>query len=349
MRPGDYTERDRVTQSGRIVTDKIVKSTTGTEYAIGRKDDITGFRKIYRARRLCDKKDCVFKEYTASVMIRGMCDAIKRNVQILMEYPLTEDDGKTPLQSFVGPLDKDSLIELPQSNGFGYIMEPIDKGPFFPLQTLWHRGVYPDISIMFKACYNIAHFFERAHFMGWCYKDINEGDIYINNRTGDIRIIDCDNIGIQAAKALRGSDGYMAPEIYVTYSPDVYTDRFSMAVLFYRLLVGGYPMHSKKARQYLLDNKLSIQEAAPTIYGSAALFVFDPNDDSNGIRGLTDSIYPNIYEPQEKRWSSLPIEIQQRFIQTFSTGLANANREKRTTDREWMQVFEEAADSGFKK
>lgn len=339
MKPGDYIERDRVAPSGKSVTDKIVKSTTGVEYIIGRKSDVNGIRNIYRARRLFDGKECVFKEYIPSPESRRIHNAIKRNIQIFMKYPLTEDDGKTPLLSFIGPLDKDSLIDLPQSNGFGYIMEPIDMEVFFSVSNLWHQDVYPSISIIFKACHNIAHLFRRVHLKGWCYKDINERNIYINYQTGDIRIIDCDNIGIQSAKALKGSDGYMAPEMYVTNSPDVYTDYFLMAVLFYRMLVGGYPMDGKKTRQYLLNNSLSAQEAATAIYGSEALFVFDPNDNSNEIRGLTDPDYPYKYELQEKRWNSLPIEIQQRFIQTFSIGLANNNRNKRATDRDWMQTF----------
>lgn len=347
MIPGDYIERDRETPSGKIVTDKIVKSTSGVEYIIGRKNDINGSRNIYRARRLFDGKECVFKEYIPSPESSRMHNAIKRNIQIFMKCPLTEDDGKTPLLSFIGPLDKDSLIDLPQSNGFGYIMEPIDTEVFFPVSNLWRQDVYPNISIIFKACYNIAHLFRRIHFKGWCYKDINEGNIYINYRTGDIRIIDCDNIGIQSAKAIKGSDGYMAPEIYVTNSPDVYTDYFSMAVLFYRLLVGGYPMDGKKTRQYLSNHRLSAQEAASTIYGSKALFVFDPNDNSNEIRELIDFDYPHKYELQVKRWNSLPIEIQQRFIQTFSVGLANNNRNKRATDRDWMQTLKGIESSGI--
>lgn len=349
MISGDYTERKRKAQSGKMVTDKIVKSTTGVEYAIGKKLGAGGVAKVYKARRLNDKKECVFKEYVPSPEARRMHNAIKRNIQNLMKNPLTEDDGKTPLQSFIGPLDKDSLIELPQSKGFGYVMELVDTKSFLPVPNLWHRDVYPDAQIICKACINIAHFFRRVHFKGWCYKDINEGNIYINNQTGEIRIIDCDNISVQSTKTIKGTDCYMAPEVYVTSTPDTYTDYFSMAVLFYRLLVGGYPMDGKKTRQYLLSNNLSVQEAASTIYGSMAVFAFDPKDRSNEIRKLVDPIAPHKYELQTRIWNRLPIEIQQRFIQTFSTGLTNANRNKRATDRDWMKTFEGLESGGLVK
>lgn len=341
MISGDYVERTRKTKSGKLVVDKIVTSTTGVEYAIGKKLGAGGVAKVYRARRLNDKKECVFKEYIHSPETRKIHNAIKRNIQNLIRNPLTEDDGITPLKSFVGPMDKDSLIELPESNGFGYIMELVDTKKFLPVPRLWHRDAYPDAEILCKVCINISYFFRRVHFKGWCYKDINEGNIYINNKNGEVRIIDCDNISVQSTKTIRGTDGFMAPEVYVTSTPDIYTDYFSMAVLFYRLFIGGFPMDGKKTRQYLLSNNLSVSEAASTIYGSMAVFAFDPQDHSNEIRQLKDPLNPAIYEIQTKRWDRLPLEIQDCFIQTFSTGLANENRNKRATDRDWMKMFKE--------
>ena len=347
MIAGDYTERKRTAKNGKTVTDKIVTSTTGVEYAIGKKLGAGGVARVFRARRLSDKKECVFKEYVPSPETRRMHNAIKKNIQNLMRNPLTEDDGVTPLRSFIGPMDTDSLIELPASKGFGYIMELVDTKAFLAVPNLWHRDKYPDAAVLCKACRNIAYLFRRVHFSGWCYKDINEGNIYINNKTGDIRIMDCDNISVQSVKVIKGTDGYMAPEVYVTSTPDTYTDYFSMAVLFYRLLVGGYPMDGKKTRAFLISNKLSVQEAAATIYGTMALFAFDPKDRSNEIRSLTDPLNPDMYAIQTKRWNRLPAEIQNAFIRTFSTGLANSDRHKRAADRDWIKIFENLQSRGL--
>ena len=347
MIAGDYTERKRKARSGKIVIDKIVKSTTGVEYAIGKKFDAGGVARVFRARRLSDKKECVFKEYVPSPEARRMHSAIKKNIQNLMRNPLTEDDGVTPLHSFIGPMDKDSLIELPASKSFGYVMELVDTKAFLPVPKLWHHDRYPDADILCKACANIAQLFKRVHFKGWCYKDINEGNIYINNKTGDIRIIDCDNISVQSSKTIKGTDGFMAPEVYVTSTPDTYTDYFSMAVLFYRLFVGGFPMDGKKTRSFLINSNLSVGEAAATIYGTMALFAFDPKDKSNEIRGLTDPLNPDLYAIQTKRWNRLPPEIQNGFIRTFSTGLTNSNRHKRATDRDWIKIFDNLQSHGL--
>ena len=346
MIKGDYVERSRVTKSGKTVVDKIVTSTTGVEYAIGPRLGSGGVAKVFRARRLSDKAEFAFKEYAPSPETRRVHRAIKRNIQTLIKTPLTESDG-TPLTSFIGPLDKDSVIELPASGGWGYIMELVDTEAFLSVPKLRHPGIYPDAKILCIACMNIASFFRRVHFSGWCYKDINEGNIYINNKTGEIRVIDCDNISVQSTRTIKGTDGFMAPEVYDGVPPDSYTDYFSMAVLYYRLLIGGFPMDGKKTYQYLIENNLSIQEAASKIYGNMALFAFDPQDHSNEIRGLVDPRNPKLYAGQTAYWDNLPKEIQDGFIKTFSVGLSNDNRTKRATDRDWMVIFENLLKEGL--
>ncbi|MBP5590573.1 serine/threonine protein kinase [bacterium] len=348
MISGDYVEKQLKNKKGKLVTAKVVKSTTGVEYAIGPKLGAGGVAKVFRAFRISDKKDFVFKEYVPSPETQRMHRSIKSNISKLIGTPFTEKDG-TPLKAFVGPADKNSLIELPASKGFGYIMELVDTKTFLPVPKLWHKETYPDANILCTACINIADLFRIVHLKGWCYKDINEGNIYINNKTGEIRIIDCDNISVQSKKTIKGTDGYMAPEVYVSSTPDTYTDYFSMAVLFYRMLVGGYPLDGRKTQKYLMDNELSIQEAASTIYGSMALFAFDPKDTSNSIRNLIDQFNKDLYAIQTKRWERLPQKIKEGFIKTFSTGLSNANRHLRTTDLEWVKIFKELKEKGLIK
>ncbi len=349
MIQGDYKERERITKSGKKVKERIVTSTTGVEYSIGKRLGIGGVAQVYRARRVRDHKECVFKEYRPSENpdVQKAHRNIKKNIEKLMKEPMTEEDGVTPLEEFVGPMDKDSLIELTESQSFGYIMEKVDTKIFLSIPKLWHRETYPDTEVLCKACLNIANLFRKIHLKGWCYKDINEGNIYINNKTGEIRMIDCDNISIQSVKTIEGTHGYMAPEVYDTHKPDIYTDYFSMAVLFYRMFVGGYPMDGKRIQEYLIRNNLSVGEAASVIYGKNALFAFDPKDTSNSIRGLVDPLEPHLYAIQTKRWDALPPELKAMFQKTFFEGLKNENRTRRATDRDWIQTFESLKKTGL--
>lgn len=348
MITGDYIERKGKRSDGSIGPIRVVKSITGVEYRVGKKFGAGGVGTVYRAFRVSDEMACVFKEYVPSAELRKVHRKIKNNIKELMQQPLLDDDG-TPLKSFVGPLNKDSLIELPASGGFGYIMELVDMNVYKSVPKLRHGDVYPDADVLCTAGYNIAHFFRRVHKRGKCYKDINEENVYINTRTGDIRVIDCDNISVQSVKVIKGTDGFMAPEVYSTETPDTYTDYYSMSVLLYRMLVGGFPMDGRKTLKYLKDNGLSVQEAASIIYGKMALFAFDPRDTSNSIRNLVDPVEPKLYKCQTFAWDWLSRELQKRFIQTFSDGLASANRGKRVDDRSWEQTFLKVRSEGIVK
>ena len=350
MIEGDYCKKEKKHWLGKSVTyNRVVVSTTGVEYDIGERLGAGGVATVFRARRLSDEKDFVFKEYFPNPKRRAIHNAIKTNICRLMDNPFTDSDG-TELKSFVGPADKDSLIELPASKSFGYIMELIDTDSFLSVRELWYPDTYPDAEVLCKICINLANLFRIIHLRGWCYKDINEGNIYINNKTGEVRIADCDNISVQSVETVRGTHGFMAPEIYENGVPDTYTDYFSMAVLFYRLFVDGFPFDGKKSNKYLMDNSdIPFDEAARVIYGYEALFVFDPEDSSNEIRDFVDPSNPDLYAVLTNRWDRLPQEIKNGFIQTFSVGLSNENRHKRTIDLEWIKIFERLKKAGLTK
>lgn len=345
MISGDYKERTRKNKKGKEITEKIIKTASGNEYIIGKRMGQGGVGRVYKVRRVSDGKEFAFKEYMPSPDRAAIHKGIKKNLQTLLRNPILDRDG-IPLKSFIGPIE---LVDLPASRGFGYIMELVDTENYVPLKKLWHSAsIYPDALILCKICKNIAHLFTRLHLgTGWCYKDINEGNIYINPKTGDIFVIDLDNISVPKTKTILGTHGYMAPEVYVTNEPDTRTDQFSMAVYFYRLLIGGYPLEGKKTMEYLKKNNKAVQEAGDVIYGSMALFAFDPKDTSNSIQPLVKEKDGEVYQAQINLWNDLPEEIQQCFIRTFSTGLHN--REMRATDGMWYKAFDDVEKNGLVK
>lgn len=115
------------------------------------------------------------------------------------------------------------------------------------------------------------------------------------------------------------------------------------------MFIGGFPLDGKASEEYCTKNDLSISLAAPIIYGSNALFAFDPNNQSNSIRNHVNELMPRLHEIQTQRWDTTDERIKKCFIQTFSDGLQADNKRKRTTDREWMQVFKVAAKTGLKQ
>ena len=343
MVSGDYIEKQEKNKKGKLVNYKVIRSTTGVEYGVGNQLGEGGFGVVYRAKRMSDGKKCVFKEFPPDPLKRKIHSQIKRNITNLAVNPILDFDN-TRLESFVGPMDRDSIIQLPASRGFGYIMEQVDTERFVKVFSMWKPGVYPDAEKLSKICYNIAHLFGRIHLRGYSYRDISRENVYMDPKTGDIRVIDCDNISANEESPVKGTPGFIAPEVYVTSTPDTYTDYFSMAVILYYILIGGDPMYGKKVEDYCIKNESSIatdEKTQKRFYGTEALFVFDPKDRSNTIHNLVDSQRPKMYKLQEENWEWQPQMIKDAFIKTFSEGLKSDKRHLRTTDAEWKEIFTE--------
>ena len=326
MKKGDYHI------SGKY---KTVISRTGEKYVIGPKLGKGGVGKVYKTKRLSDGKNFAFKEYVRNEKNKGIHLNILQNIENLIRNPIKGEDGNI-LNSVVLPLE---IVDLNASESFGYIMERVDLKNYLTLKKVWsNKYPYPDAKALCKICENIALFFQRLHVgTGVCYKDVNEGNIYFNPKTGDIKVIDNDNIGIPKNFTIKGTPGYIAPEIYMGLRPDNRSDQFSLAVFLYRLLVGGYPLEGKKTVNYVKTHEVFEGEAGRELYGENALFAFDPIDSSNEIRSLKDSPYPY----QTKCWDELPNELKECFINTFSTCLQKNKRANRTTDKKWFNVFQE--------
>lgn len=331
MKDGDFTP---VYDNSGKMTGRRVVSHYGNEYIIGKKLGAGGVAKVFHAQKVGDRREYVFKEYVPKPETRMIHATIKKNLIALIQHPLLDTSGNK-LPHVVSPLD---IIVL-KSGGFGYIMEKVDTSSYKSVEKILnHHDFYPDAKILCKFCKSFAEFFKTIHLKGWCYKDINEGNIYINPDNGDFWVIDNDNISVAKNKSILGTAGYMAPEVYITEKPDTYSDYFSIATFFFRLFVGSYPMDGPATEQYMVQNDLSVDGAAPVIYGSNALFAFHPTDKRNAVYTATSN---KNYQIQTRKWNALPVQIKKCMIQTFVTALPFNKCQQRTSDYQWIQCFED--------
>ena len=112
--------------------------------------------------------------------------------------------------------------------------------------------------------------------------------------------------------------GLTAPADYVGNSLSAeQKTAFAMLVWAYVLMVGAIPYDGKQARAYCLDHGLTEQTAAPVIYGTDAVFVFDPKNAANRP--------PQIpwYEKQQEKWNQLPEKLKEVFTEAFVDPLGN--------------------------
>ena len=166
------------------------------------------------------------------------------------------------------------------------------------------------------------------HARGFVYQDISLTNILFDPVTGDICLADIDNVDIAGMPtAISGTLKFMAPELVRRETfPSVATDQFSMAVLFFWLLHSWHPLEGKRA----VESFVGREERDFALYGTAPLFIFDSNDDSNGpVPGMHDLVL--------RRWKALSHPIRSLFTTSFTVGL---NRpEQRIADTQWRTAF----------
>ncbi|MGN0686522.1 MAG: protein kinase [Oscillospiraceae bacterium] len=232
--------------------------------------------------------------------------------------------GASVSEAFMMP-----LILTENSDGvFGFLMEliPPEYAPFSDILNA--RVRFSDLYAIVNAAIRIASAFRELHNSGKSYQDLNDGGFFIRPADGDIRICDCDNIAPYGEHlGIAGKPGYMAPEIVRgEKAPDKLTDRYSLAVLLFRLLLRGDPLEGGK----VLKSVCLTEDAERRHYGFEPMFVYDPEDDSNRpVRGVHNNII--------KFWKIMPEYIREAFTLSFTTGLHQP--EKRLIEKQWLDLL----------
>lgn len=306
----------------------IKKATNGETYILIKRIGKGGQAEVWKAQNQNNKKVYAYKQYKHNK------NNIRANIEDLISIGDFKDkNGVSLADTVVLPI---TTIDC-EGDAFGYIMELVDLQDYTTIKKAW-CGKYPSCDAICKIIQNFARFFETIHSSyGMCYKDVNEGNIFFNPSTGAVKIIDNDNIGYADKFTIKGTSGYMAPEVVLGDKPDHNSDKFSFAVFVYRLLVGGYPFEGPYTENYCVKNNVLPDDAKKIIFGSHAVFVWDPNDRKNSIEKVKD---PQI-QGQVEYWKKVPGTVKDMFISTFATNLSKDRRAERTTDTDWRERFAE--------
>ena len=232
-----------------------------------------------------------------------------------------------PNSSFLWPID---LVEIPGQPSFGYLMRLRDPD-YAGMRDLIARPPArrePPLSVRAAICLYIVESFLELHASGLCYQDINFGNVFFQPKTGEILICDNDNVDIDGAPAsVYGTRKFMSPEIVRREAmPNTKSDLFSMAVLFFYVLHAWHPLDGKR------EAAINIMDAAAEndLYGDNPIFLFDPNNSSNGP--LT-----GMHEPIVARWNALPSALRALFIRSFTGGMHHPG--SRVQEAEWRPGF----------
>jgi len=229
-----------------------------------------------------------------------------------------------PTDAFLWP----EAITEKQGEAFGYLMELRPKEYENFSRILNGRAVIQSTTAMTNAALQITAGFRALHQKGYSYQDLNDGNFFIDPKTGNVLICDNDNVCEYGKKSgIAGKMRYMAPEIVTgKTNPDVQTDLFSLAVILFLLWTRNHPLEGKAACPPCMDAK-----SERRIYGENPVFVWDPNDNSNRpVQGIHKGAINN--------WPFLPEYLRETFIKAFSKELMK-NPQVRIIEQEWLRIF----------
>lgn len=237
-------------------------------------------------------------------------------------------DKGSPSDKFLWPICLTEII----NNSFGYIMDLRPSGyheftEFLTGTRKYKQVHFKSLDAIVNAGINLIQAFRALHKKGYSYQDLNNGNFFINEKDGDVLICDNDNVAPDGKNfGIKGKDRYMAPEIVLgKNAPNVISDRFSMAIILFRLLFINHPLEGKNSIDCITND--SVLE----YYGRNPVFVLDPKNNINRpIPGADFNI--------RKFWSIYPIYIKELFTKAFSKETMQDGN-KRVLEHEWLNAF----------
>lgn len=231
-----------------------------------------------------------------------------------------------PSKNFVWPLSATECAE----GSFGYLMDLRPAGYADMSEFLLAKKQFTSVDIQMKACLQICEAFKALHAEGLSYQDLNDGNFFINPKTGDVLICDNDNVVPDNTNmGIVGKAGYLAPEIVEgNKMPNKYTDYYSLAVCLFILIFMNRPFEGATYLSCPCDNNPAF---AKKLFGYDSVFIMDPSDTSNRpVKGFHNNV---IY-----RWGIYPKQLQEAFCKTFSKE-AQHEPTKRLMESSWIKVL----------
>jgi len=234
----------------------------------------------------------------------------------------------TPHECFLWPLD----VTEPSNGSIGYIME-LRPPEYIVMTRFLLKQKFASFQVCADAMLHIVNAFRIMHNDGFSYQDLNDGNFFINPKTGDLLICDNDNVSYPGFNTgVVGKSRYMAPEVVLGQKlPDKASDRFSLALILFLLLCKSHPLEGAGATPPCLTPSIE-----KIIYGSNPVFIFDPQNDTNRpIRGVhTNAI---------NMWPCLPVYLQDAFIKAFTKASMTCTNGiyggPRVIEREWVDIL----------
>ena len=234
-----------------------------------------------------------------------------------------------PSDAFLWP----EYLTRKEKGSYGYIMKLRPQGYYEFGQYLLAKRQFGSFEAMLNAAMKICEGFYKLHLSGLSYQDLNDGNFFIEPKTGDVLICDNDNVMPDGRKSgIMGKARYMAPEVVNGKAPDKYSDRFSLAVILFMLFYGNHPFEGSR----VLACPCMTESFEKKFYGSDILFIYDDNNENRPVRGVHNNVI--------RRWPAMPQTLQTAFKEQFGKDILAAP-DKRMIEKKWKGVVQSLRDT----
>lgn len=215
-----------------------------------------------------------------------------------------------------------------QEGSTGYLMDLIPAG-YHPLSDfLLARVQFRTFGAILQAAIAICDAFRRLHLGGLSFQDINDGNIVIRPETGDVLIVDNDNISPNNTNfGIRGKSRYMAAEVIGGGRPNIESDLLSLAVILYRLFMIDHPFEG----QMTLRIPCMTDEYEKKYYGLDAVFCQD-------LTNPVNRPHPDIHRNAVRRWAFIPQSLKDAFCRALGHE-AITTPGSRLREKQWKDIF----------
>lgn len=273
--------------------------------------------------------DCGGREMALKWYHKSTVDKMKNSEEFYENLKANIEKG-APTKAFLWPEDLTGWID----GSFGYIMQLRPSG-FEELTRflIWDtkkrrmKAQFASITARCNAAINIIEGFRALHNDGYSYQDLNNGNFFINPQTGDVLICDNDNVSERGVNfGIAGKQRYMAPEVVLGGKPDKHSDRFSLAVILFRMLFIEHPLEGKYSTPPCMT-----PEYEKKFYGSDPVFVLDPEDTRNAANNQLNTNTLRF-------WKIYPEYIRELFEASFSKASMHPPYD-RIIEKTWLDAF----------
>ena len=236
----------------------------------------------------------------------------------------------SPSSAFLWP----EYLTTPQHGSFGYIMPLRPKNYIEFSRFLLAKERFHSLQALFSAAINICDAFKALHIKGLSYQDLNDGNFFLDPKTGEVLICDNDNVIFHGANlGVAGKTRYMAPEVVAGELPNTYTDRFSLTVILFLLLYGNHPFEGER----VLAQPCMRESDEKRFFGYEMLFIYHPIDSRNRpVHGIHNNVI--------RRWNAFPAVLRNQFLEEFSHEKLYANPQSRLIEAEWVRLLQNIKD-----